>query len=245
MTSAAIEVLQPVTQDQLRVIEDGQNRLLTHARALVVDSPDGEQEAWVIVNGIGELKKLIASDFKPSKEASHKAWKAVCAQENGHLSRLEEPDKIVRGKLSGWETEKRRRREAEERAAREKAEAEAREAEERARREAEEKRLEAALKAEAEGKKAEAAALLEAPVEVAPVAAVVVMPTPEPPKVEGAGAMITVWDFEIVNEGEIPREYLLVNESAIRRVVSALKGQTHIPGVRVFSKLEPRRAGRR
>jgi hypothetical protein len=44
------------------------------------------------------------------------------------------------------------------------------------------------------------------------------------------------WKFEIVDEKLIPREYLMVNETSIRGVVSALKGATNIPGVRVYSE---------
>lgn len=42
------------------------------------------------------------------------------------------------------------------------------------------------------------------------------------------------WDFEIVNEAEIPREYLIPDVTKIRGVVKKLKGNTNIPGIRVF-----------
>jgi len=45
-----------------------------------------------------------------------------------------------------------------------------------------------------------------------------------------------IWKFEIVNDKLIPREYLMVNEQSIRGVVTALKGATNIPGVRVYSE---------
>ena len=45
-----------------------------------------------------------------------------------------------------------------------------------------------------------------------------------------------VWTFEITDEALIPREYLLIDESRIRRVVTALKKDTNIPGVRVFEQ---------
>lgn len=41
-----------------------------------------------------------------------------------------------------------------------------------------------------------------------------------------------VWKFEVTNEREVPREYLIVNETAIRRAVSS--GLREIPGVRIF-----------
>ncbi len=55
-----------------------------------------------------------------------------------------------------------------------------------------------------------------------------------PPKVTGVSKPITDWKFEITDAGAVPREYLQVNESAIRAMVKAQKGNTSIPGVRVW-----------
>ncbi len=55
------------------------------------------------------------------------------------------------------------------------------------------------------------------------------------PKVAGI-AIPKVWVFEVTDEDLIPREYLVVDETRIRRVVTALKGDTKIPGVRVFEQ---------
>jgi ATPase subunit of ABC transporter with duplicated ATPase domains len=59
--------------------------------------------------------------------------------------------------------------------------------------------------------------------------------TTEAPKVAGV-SFREVWDFEITDEDLIPREYLVVDETKIRRVVTALKGDAKIPGVRVFKQ---------
>jgi hypothetical protein len=42
------------------------------------------------------------------------------------------------------------------------------------------------------------------------------------------------WRFTIIDEKAIPREYLLVDESKIRKVVDALKGEARIPGIQVY-----------
>ena len=55
------------------------------------------------------------------------------------------------------------------------------------------------------------------------------------PKVGGI-SVPKVWVFEITDEDLIPREYLVVDETRIRRIVTALKGDTKIPGVRVFEQ---------
>lgn len=52
------------------------------------------------------------------------------------------------------------------------------------------------------------------------------------PKVAGV-AIPMVWVHEIVDEKLIPREYLDVNETRIRKVVQAMQGNTNIPGVKV------------
>ena len=238
------------TEERIQAIENGRASLLVAAQELVVDSLDSEKTAWEIVNAIGAFEKAIVADFKPSKTGAHGAWKAICAQEAGHLDRLKEPGKIVRAKLSTWEGEKRRIQAEIERKAREEAEratAELRRlAQEQAQKEAEERRLAEAVAAEEAGDTAAAEELLEAPVEAAPVIVpTIVAPVMSAPKVEGAGAMVETWKFEITDPQAIPREYLSVNESAIGKVVQALKGETKIPGVRVYSTLEARRTGGR
>lgn len=50
-----------------------------------------------------------------------------------------------------------------------------------------------------------------------------------------AGVQVrTVWKFRITDPSLIPREYMNVNEGAIRVAVQATKGATSIPGVEVF-----------
>lgn len=58
------------------------------------------------------------------------------------------------------------------------------------------------------------------------------------PKVAGI-SMRETWKFEVLNEDLVPREYLSVDESKIRRVVQALKAGTRIPGVRVYPEKSP------
>jgi adenylate kinase len=69
------------------------------------------------------------------------------------------------------------------------------------------------------------------------------IPIPTIPKqektIESNEAQVTarvVWDFEIEDETKIPREFLMVNEKAIRAAVKA--GVRNIPGVRIFQREE-------
>jgi hypothetical protein len=123
--------------------------------------------------------------------------------------------------------------------------------------EAEQRRLaaaaeseEASVKAEAHGS-AKALGLSDeqaafaaeaASTEVPLVPATVV--TPDAPAKRHSGALGTAtvtkrWTFEVENENEVPRAFLVVNEKAIRAAVKA--GTRSIPGVRIFQAANVRR----
>lgn len=44
------------------------------------------------------------------------------------------------------------------------------------------------------------------------------------------------WKFEIIDALLVPREYLMIDETKLRKVVQALKAETNIQGVRVYSE---------
>lgn len=50
----------------------------------------------------------------------------------------------------------------------------------------------------------------------------------------GSASFKKVWDFQITDENLIPREYLMVDESKIRKAVKEQKENCKIAGVRVF-----------
>ncbi len=45
-----------------------------------------------------------------------------------------------------------------------------------------------------------------------------------------------IWKFEIVDANLVPREYLVIDDKKIAGVARALKGETRIPGIRVYSE---------
>lgn len=112
---------------------------------------------------------------------------------------------------------------------------------ERQRREAQLKADEAARKEreklEAQAAKAAAAGKTEKAEQLEVRAATVVAPVVnrEPPKIAGITTR-EVWKFEITDPAQVPREYLVVDEARVRKVVQALKGDTRIAGVRVYSE---------
>lgn len=163
-------------------------------------------------------------------------------------------ERAIKGALTRFADEQERIRREEQRKAeeaarreRERLEAQAREAERKAREKAAADR--AAAEAAAAAGRAEEAAKLAAradateakaadKVEALEVrAATVVAPvvSRETPKVAGV-ATREVWRFEITDPSLVPRQYLVVDEAKVRRVVQALKSDAGIPGVRVWSE---------
>jgi hypothetical protein len=124
----------------------------------------------------------------------------------------------IKGALGNYSAEQERIRQEEQRRA-----------DEAARRERE--KIEAQARKAADSGKVEKAAVLEqrAATVVAPII------SREPPKVSGV-SMREVWKFAVENPDLVPREYLSVDETKIRKVVAALKGDAKIAGVRVFSE---------
>lgn len=90
---------------------------------------------------------------------------------------------------------------------------------------------------EAQAAKAAAAGKTEKAEQLQERAASVVAPVVhrDPPKVAGLSSR-EVWKFEVVDPAQVPREWCAVDESKIRRQVAATRGETKIPGVRVYAE---------
>lgn len=58
---------------------------------------------------------------------------------------------------------------------------------------------------------------------------------PETPKVEGITTRKD-WDFEIVDINQVPRDFCIPDEKAIRAYVKATKGTRQIAGIKIFEK---------
>lgn len=52
----------------------------------------------------------------------------------------------------------------------------------------------------------------------------------------GVSGQAEYWVYEIVDASQIPREYMIPNETKIAGVVRALKGDTNIPGVKAVKQ---------
>jgi hypothetical protein len=180
-------------------------------------------------------KKAIMDFFRTPEE---KLSRAEAGIKRAMIAYSDEQERIRR--------EEQRKAEEAARKERERIEAFAREAERKGREKAEAERKAAEAAASA-GRAAEAAKLMAKAAateeraaakseEATQQAAMVVAPviSREPPKVSGISTR-EVWLFEVTDPAAVPREYLVVDESKIRKVVGALKGDTRIAGVRVYS----------
>lgn len=236
--SVAIPESQALTQEA--------TDLTTTANALVITDASSFERAAEALKTIKVYLKRVGEVFDPIVDSAHRAHKTAVEQRAKFRDHALKAEASIKLRMSEWEREQDRlRREAEEvqRRERERLEAEAaakQQAElQRLQKDEEDRRLEAAAAAEARGDTEAAAKIIEEPVLVAapPPVAVFVPPVAvqRAPTVAGV-SFRDEWDFEIVNEALIPREYLMVDEVKLRRVVKALRGATRIPGVKAISK---------
>lgn len=204
---------------QLEVKAPETQSTLAQAKALsIVTQTDAEQGGRMLLE-IKALRKQVDASFDPIIETAHTAHKTALTQKKQHTAPLDEAEGIIKRGMAAYATEQQRIQQEEQKRL-----------EELARKEAEEKQNAAAEAAWDAGWQEEAVATLEAPPVVIPKVA------PPPPKIAGAVTR-KVWKYRIVNEAAIPREYLMVDESKIRRVVTAMAGATNIPGVQAFEEI--------
>jgi|GEM_PF-830815 len=214
--------------------------LVQNARSVKVTDAVSQLHASNVLLAIAALRKEVDDTFRPMKEAAFRAHRTICEQHKKHDGPLAEAETAVNQEISRFVAQQRAiAREQEEilrRRERERAEREARE-------ESERRAIEDAEALQAMGDTAAAEAVLSHP---APVPVKYVAPAPIAPSVSAVKGLFESkdWDFRIVNESAIPREYLLVNESAIRTLGRNTKGKAKISGVEFYETTKMKRTGR-
>jgi len=166
------------------------------------------------------LLKEIDEGYDDIIKAAHQLHKKAVARKAEYYSPVEAGVKHTKGLMEKFDREQEAIRQAEERRLRE-----------IARKEEEERLLQEAIEAEANGETDISEAILEEPIYVPPVVV-----QKEILKVNGGPTYRTVWKFRIKNVNQIPREYMTPNEIRIGAVVRAMKDQTAIPGIEVYSE---------
>jgi hypothetical protein len=184
--------------------------VLEGVKSLDVKTAEDMEVASGIRQKIKDRTKAVKGLLEPFIKAAHALHKSHTARRKDILAPLEKAEEIINGKMVDWQIKEEKRL-----------------AEEQKKRDEEEK-LAAAIKAEEEGNESLSEAIMDdqVPVTAAPV---------EKTKTEGVSFTET-YDYEIVAESKLPREYLMPNDKAIKAVVKAQKDKTNIPGVRVFAK---------
>lgn len=197
-------------------VEAGQ--LVALAGGYAVANPEQYVQAGDALKRVKGAKDRLEKLRKSFTQPLDQAKKAIMDFFRAPSDQLDQAESRIKRAMIGYSEEQERIRREEQRKADEKAERER----QKLARQAEEARL--AGKTE----RAETLDLRQAAV-VAPIV------QREAPKVAGT-ALREVWKFDITNEMDIPRGFLMVDESKIRKVVQAMKGDTNIPGVRVYSE---------
>lgn len=197
---------------------------------------DWEDQRKALKAPILEAGKRIDDLFRPAKE------------------RLDAIETTIKRAVISYDAEQERLRKIEEdrlreiaRKEREKLEAEARKAEEAARAKAEElaRQAEAARLAGQQAQAAKLAAKAEAIIEkaadkadgLAMRAASIPIPMVEREKPSVTGLKLrTIWRARIIDVGLVPREYMIVDQSALDKIAQATKGEIKIPGVSFYGE---------
>ena len=179
----------------------------------------------------------VTNTFKESKSLASKAHKAICAAEKMHLDKFETAIETMRKKVGVYVAEQKR-------IAAEIAEKKMREAEAEAERlrkidleQKENDRINQAAELEKLGFKNEAQSVMEAPIAASAIVPQVTYTPPPVPKAAGTSNR-KKYTFEITDAALIERQYLMVDESKIRKMVNALGADFKCAGVKVFEDIQ-------
>ena len=178
-----------------------------------------------VLKKIKSRYKEIEGQRKEITAPLDNAKKAVMDLFRNPLELLEKAEKTVKGLMIGYTEEQER-----------KAREEQRKLEELARKKAEDerKKLEAQkARAKASGKEEKAETIQEKNENIQPVFVPVIAPVIETPK---GVSYREKWTAKVIDENLIPREYLIVNQSALDKVAQATKGSIKIAGVEFVSE---------
>ena len=199
-------------------------RGLIWARDLRITTPDERTNAILAIRAIRYKADKWRNAVEETVKAAHAAWKAAVSHRDSILKPLEKLEAVVKDAVARYDEEQERKRKEEE-------------AKLKAQLEEEKRKLEEKLQS---AKRADTRAAIAAKLET--LESVIVSVPARIEKTEGE-YMVEVWRWEIVDAAAIPREYLVPDEKRIAGVVRVMKGETRIPGVKVWSEKETRIRG--
>lgn len=235
------------------------SELVAKAKATVVCDEQSAEAAIAVIDALSTRAKEVDKFYRTLKDPIVKAGKECDAAFRPILDALDESSRVLKRSLAAWREQVRLEQERREREEQARIERERRAAEE-ARAKAEREAMEAAkvaaeaensgnledqlaaeeLRIESEEKARAASEAVEAASNAAPIVA------PPPASVASqtmrtaSGASVTLrkrWAFDVVDASAIPREFLVVDEVAIRRAITG--GRRDIPGLRIYQTEAP------
>ncbi len=184
--------------------------LFGQAQAFIISTDEHYKEATIRLRDIKGAQDRVKNHFEPMRQKTYAAYQEVLDNTKTYSKPLQEAEKIYKKKIAIYSTEQERKRREEERLF-----------QEEARKREEERRLQKAIETGNEE-------ILEAPIVVPELKIVESKP-------EGI-SFIEKWNYEIIDFSKLPDEYKTTNAVKLNQVVRALKGNTNIPGIRVFSE---------
>jgi hypothetical protein len=202
-------------------MESAGKAFLNKASTLEIASDGALQGAGDILLAMKREQKAIETELAEPIKKAHELHKWLTGVREKVLAPYRQGEMLIKQKMGRYQSaiEDARRREYE---AKVKAEQERIAAE----------RIKEAEQAMDKGDLKSCEQILAAP---PPAVVDVKVDIPEATKVTGV-SFREEWDFQIIDEALIPRQYLAVNEVAIRKVVKALGKEAAIPGVAIFKK---------
>lgn len=209
-------------QLDLTEIEEKSQVTVSALSQIAITNNEDNAKASTLIRGVKGLQKTVKETFRPHIEAAHKAWKALIAEEKKHLEPLERAESIVEEKIKEYLREEEKKRIEAQRKADEEAKKEAEK--ERARLEKQAEKLANKGKGEEAQEKLQEAAMVN---RISPII------ESQAQKQEGIHTA-KIWKFRITNDQLIPREFLVPDESKIRKYVSAMKDSGKIAGVEIY-----------
>lgn len=220
-------IVTPETQGNL-------TRLQEWAGALVVRTAQDYEAAAITLKDVAQVRRSVNDFFDEPCKKSYDSWKSIVARKKLFLDRCDTIERAAKGSMLKW-------KQAEDERARKEQDRLRREAEDRA--EKERARLLArATKAEEKGKADRAEDLAAQAAAVMPVVPVVQAAAPQ---IKGVSTRKT-WQVKSIDKSALIQAaakdtnlhaYLVVDETALRKIAVALKGEINIPGV-TFEQVE-------
>jgi hypothetical protein len=185
---------------------------LEEAKKIKVKNDATYKDAADFALSIKSHETAVAELFDDHVKRAHELHKGLTSARKAILDPLAEARRLVQSEMGKYGLEQRR-------LALEQAERDA-----KAQREAEIKQ------AQKDGDKKELRELKAAPIVPLPVAVAT-------PKVQGV-VNREVWRYEIIDQAKIPARFWVLDAVALQREVTATKGETSIPGIRVFKEAQ-------